>query len=185
MEAVTQIDAWDQLVADPSPRDHIVQLYQENAFLNRAVCRFVGAGLANGEGIILVSTGPHWTGFHAYLEDEGVNVRAARKRGQLTVVDADELLPRFMRDSMPDPEIFPGVFENVVAKARDAGGYQKVRVWGEMVNVLWERGDADASMNLEDQFDQLIKKHDMQFLPTVADPVLHRSRELYAASGTA
>src|SRR5947207_2091567 len=33
MEAVTQIDAWDQLVADPSPRDHIVQLYQENAFL--------------------------------------------------------------------------------------------------------------------------------------------------------
>ena len=29
------------------------------------------------------------------------------------------------------------------------------------MNVLWERGDVDASMNLEDQFDQLIKKHDM------------------------
>ena len=94
MNAVTQMEAWDQLVADPRPRDHIVQLYQEKAFLNRAVCRFVGAGLANGEGIILVSTAPHWTGFHAYLEDEGVNVRAARKRGQLTVVDADELLPQ-------------------------------------------------------------------------------------------
>ncbi len=269
MNAVTRMEAWDQLVADPRPRDHIVQLYQEKAFLNRAVCRFVGAGLANGEGIILVSTAPHWTGFHAYLEDEGVNVRAARKRGQLTVVDADELLPRFMRNAMPDPDIFPGVFENVVAEARDAGGYQKVRVWGEMVNVLWERGDVDASMNLEDQFDQLIKKHDMaifcsflmdnfnddvhtrmlprlgtnhshlipvedyarlehavvdalretvgpdearvldnellsryrppfnmprsqalllalrQFLPTVADPVLQRSRELYSASGTA
>src|SRR4026207_269942 len=66
-----------------------------------------------------------------------------------------------MRNAMPDPDVFPGVFENVVAEARDAGGYQKVRVWGEMVNVLWERGDVDASMNLEDQFDQLIKKHDM------------------------
>src|SRR5205807_9904947 len=31
----------------------------------------------------------------------------------------------------------------------------------EMVNVLWERGDVDASMNLEDQFDQLIKKRDI------------------------
>src|SRR5437773_6519319 len=26
---------------------------------------------------------------------------------------------------------------------------------------LWERGDVDASMNLEDQFDQLIKKRDI------------------------
>ena len=77
MNAVTRMEAWDQLVADPRPRDHIVQLYQEKTFLNRAVCRFVGAGLKNGEGIILVSTGPHWSGFHTYLEDEGVNVRAA------------------------------------------------------------------------------------------------------------
>ena len=94
-----QMEAWDQLVADPSPRDHIVQLYQEQAFLNRAVCRFVGAGLAKGEGIILVSTGPHWTGFRTRLEAEGMSVQAAQKRGQLTVVDADELLPRFMRNA--------------------------------------------------------------------------------------
>ena len=260
---------WDRVVADAAPRDHIVQLYQDQDFLNRAVCRFVGAGFANGEGIILVSTLPHWNGFRGRLEAEGVNVGAARKRGQLTVVDADELLPRFMRNAMPDPDIFPGVFADVVAEARASGGYRKVRVWGEMVNVLWERGDVDASMNLEDQFDQLIKKRDMaifcsflmdnfnddvharmlprlgtnhshlipvedyarleravadalretvgpdeapvldsqllsryrppfnmpraqalllalrQFLPTVADPVLRRSRELYAASGTA
>jgi hypothetical protein len=30
-----------------------------------------------------------------------------------------------------------------------------------MVNVLWERGDVAASMNLEDLFDQLGKKHDI------------------------
>jgi hypothetical protein len=138
-----------------------VQLYQEKAFLNRAVCRFVGAGLTNGESIVLVSTLPHWNGFHARLEGLGMNVEAARRRGQLTVVDADELLPRFMRDAMPDPAIFPGVFGDVVAEARARGGYQKMRVWGEMVNVLWERGDVDASMNLEDQFDKLIKKRDL------------------------
>ena len=36
-----------------------------------------------------------------------------------------------------------------------------MRWWGEMVNVLWERGDAAASMGLEDLFDQLGKKHDI------------------------
>jgi hypothetical protein len=31
----------------------------------------------------------------------------------------------------------------------------KVRWWGEMVNILWERGNVAASMGLEDLFDKL------------------------------
>ena len=34
--------------------------------------------------------------------------RAAQDCGQLTVVDADELLPQFMRDAMPDAPVFLG-----------------------------------------------------------------------------
>jgi hypothetical protein len=161
VDGMTNFEPWDHVVVDPGPRDHIVQLYQDEDFLSRAVCRFAGAGLVKGEGVILVSTLPHWDRFQVRLEDGGVNVRGAQKQGQLTLVDADELLPRFMRDAMPDPAIFPGVFSDVLAEARARGGYQKARVWGEMVNVLWERGDVDASMNLEDQFDQLIKKADV------------------------
>src|SRR5258706_809804 len=134
-----EYETWDRVLTNVVPHDPIGQLYQDQDFLNRAVCRFACAGLANGEGVILVSTLSHWNGFHAQLEAENVDVRAAQKRGQLTVVDAAELLPRFMRDAMPDPAIFPGVFGNVVAEARARGGYSKVRVLGEMVNVLWER----------------------------------------------
>jgi hypothetical protein len=154
-------DGWDQLVADAGPRDHIVQLYQDQAFLNRAVCRFAGAALANGEGIILVPTLAHWNGIRPRLEAEGVNVQAAQERGQLTVVDADELLPRFMRDGMPDSPVFLGLAGGVIGQARAGGRYQTVRWWGEMVNVLWERGDVAASMALEDLFDQLGHKHDI------------------------
>ena len=38
------------------------------------------------------------------------------------------------------------------------GSYQKMRAWGELVDILWEGGDVAASMNLEDLFDQLNKK---------------------------
>ena len=154
-------ETWDRVVVNAVPCHHIVQLYQDQDFLHRAVCRFAHAGFAKGEGVILVSTLPHWNSIGARLEAEGVDVEAARKRGQLTVVDADELLPIFMRDAMPDPDIFPGVFGEVVGQARARGRNQRVRVWGEMVNVLWERGDVAASMNLEDQFDQLGKKRDI------------------------
>jgi hypothetical protein len=154
-------EPWHHVVTEAAPCDHIVQLYQDQDFLNRAVCRFAGAALSNGEGIILVPTLTHWNAIRPRLEAEGVDVEAAQSRGQLTVVDADELLPRFMRDAMPDAPVFLGLAADVVAKARGGGRYSKVRWWGEMVNVLWERGDVAASMNLEDLFDQLAHKQDI------------------------
>ncbi|HEX3596779.1 MAG TPA: MEDS domain-containing protein [Polyangiaceae bacterium] len=148
-------EPWAGLLASAGPRDHIVQLYQDEQFLNRAVCRFAASAIANGEGVILVPTAAHWEAFRPRLEAEGVHVDAAIDRGQLSVVDADELLPQFMRQAMPDAPLFLGIAGNTIANARDGGRYQKVRWWGEMVNVLWERGDVAASMELEDQFDRL------------------------------
>src|SRR5258708_11224980 len=96
-EGVRNVVAWEQVVAEAVPCDHIVQLYQEQDFMSYAVGRFALAGLAKGEGVILVSTDPHWTAIRPRLEAEGVDVRSAQTRGQLTVVDANELLPRFMK----------------------------------------------------------------------------------------
>jgi MEDS: MEthanogen/methylotroph, DcmR Sensory domain len=154
-------EPWCGLLNSAAPRDHIVQLYQDQQFLNRAVCRFAAGAIANGEGVILVPTAAHWESFRPRLEAEGVDVKSAQTRGQLTVVDADELLPKFMVDSMPDAPVFLGLAADVIAKSRGAGQYPKVRWWGEMVNILWERGDVAASMNLEDQFDRLAHEHEI------------------------
>jgi hypothetical protein len=156
-----QREPWHCLLTDAAPRDHIVQLYQDQHFLNRAVCRFAAAALANGEGLILVPTAAHWNAFRPRLEAGGVDVEAAQDRGQLTVVDADEFLPSFMRGAMPDAPVFLGLATEVITRARGAGRYPKVRWWGEMVNVLWERGDVAGSMSLEDLFDQLGHEQDV------------------------
>jgi hypothetical protein len=138
-----------------------VQLYQDQQFLNRAVCRFAAGAIANGEGVILVPTAAHWEAFRPRLEAEGVNVKDAQGSGQLTVVDADELLPRFMKDAMPDAPVFLGLAGDAIAKARGEARYPRVRWWGEMVNLLWEQGNVAASMSLEDQFDRLAKHHEI------------------------
>jgi len=154
-------EPWCGLLAGAAPRDHIVQLYQDQQFLNRAVCRFAAAAIANGEGVILVPTAEHWQAFCPRLEAEGVDISEAQARGQLTVVDADELLPSFMRNAMPNAPVFLGLAGETIARARGAGRYPKVRWWGEMVNILWERGDVAASMNLEDLFDQLADEQEI------------------------
>ena len=154
-------DPWDHLLAHAAPRDHIVHLYQDQDFLNRVVCRFAAAALANGEGVILVPTQAHWDAFRPRLEAEGVDVESAQHRGQLNIVDADELLPRFMQHAMPDGPMFLGLAGEIIARTRSAGRYTNVRWWGEMVNVLWERGDVAASMNLEDLFDRVSQEQNV------------------------
>jgi hypothetical protein len=159
--AIDGCEPWPGLLASAGPRDHIVQLYQDQDFLNRAVCRFAAGAISNGEGVILVPTQAHWEAFRPRLEAEGVDVKAAQGRGQLTVVDADELLPRFMHDTMPEAPVFLGLASETIANARDGGRYEKVRWWGEMVNILWEQGNVAGSMSLEDQFDRLAHQHEI------------------------
>src|SRR4051794_20062108 len=71
-------EPWRNLLHDASPAEHIVQLYQDEQFLNRAVCRFAAAALAHGEGVILVPTAAHWEAFYPRLEAEGVNIQEAQ-----------------------------------------------------------------------------------------------------------
>src|SRR5438270_9606347 len=154
-------EPWDYLLAHAAPRDHIVHLYQDQDFLNRVVCRFAAAALANGEGVILVPTPAHWDAFRPRLVAEGVDVKGAQERGQLTVVDANDFLPRFMQHAMPDGPMFLGLAGEIIGRTRAAGRFANVRWWGEMVNVLWERGDVAASMNLEDLFDQVSREQNV------------------------
>jgi MEDS: MEthanogen/methylotroph, DcmR Sensory domain len=70
-------------------------------------------------------------------------------------------LPQFMRKAVPDAPLFLGIAGGTIAHAREGNRYQKVRWWGEMVNILWERGDVAASMVLEDQFDKLAHHHEI------------------------
>jgi DNA-binding NarL/FixJ family response regulator len=150
-----QNEPWWGLLADAAPRDHIVQLYQDEKFLGRAVCRFAVSAINHGEGVILVPTSAHWNALRPRLEAEGVDIEAAQACGQLTVVDADQLLPEFMRDATPDAPLFLGLAGEKVAQAHGGDRFTRVRWWGEMVNVLWERGNVAASMGLEDLFHKL------------------------------
>jgi hypothetical protein len=156
-----QNEPWCGLLDDAAPRDHIVQLYQDEKFLSRAVCRFAVSAINHGEGVILVPTSAHWSALRPRLEAEGVDVKAAQCCGQLTVIDADQLLPNFMRNSMPDAPLFLGLAGETIARARGGDRFTKVRWWGEMVNVLWERGDVAASMGLEDLFHKLAHDRDI------------------------
>lgn len=92
------------------------------------------------------------------LEAADFPVEGLERWGQLTLIDADQLLSRFMRNDLPDPALFRTVVGDVIEKARTGGRHPEVRVYGEMVNLLW-RWNLAAATRLEELWNEVIQAH--------------------------
>jgi signal transduction histidine kinase len=150
------------LLAASPPNTHAVQFYEDPAALFQTVGTFVSAGLEADECVVIIATAAHREGFLAQL-DEAV-VDAARASGQLTLLDAHETLARFMVGGMPDPDLFREVLNQLVARLRATTPTQRVRAFGEMVDVLWRGHNAKAAIRLEELWELAVKEHSLSLL---------------------
>jgi signal transduction histidine kinase len=127
--------------------EHFVQFYESDAFLLDSLADFVADGLTGGDACIVVAKGARREGLDANLRTRGLDPEAARRRGQFFTLDAAETLSRLMSGDSPEPSRFEEVVGGLVARA--ARGRQRVRIFGEMVALLWAEGNCDAALRLE------------------------------------
>jgi MEDS: MEthanogen/methylotroph, DcmR Sensory domain len=81
------------------------------------------------------------------LNATGVNVAMRRLTDQYITVVAEEALETFMVKNWPDDELFSKFVMGLIERA-GAGG-RSVRAFGEMVALLWARGETAATIRLE------------------------------------
>jgi hypothetical protein len=139
-------EAWRSLLGALRPRDHVIQLYTDDTFLTQAASHFVASGLLGGEAAMIVATLDHQRAFADAL-DGLADVPGAVAREQLIFVDAQACLTQFMRDGRPDREALRAAVAPPLDRAAAAGG-GRVRLFGEMVNLLWPQSLA-AALELE------------------------------------
>jgi len=173
----TPTTSWRKLLSEPGENGHIVQLYQDDDFYGEAISHFAAEGLTRGESIILVATKPHWKNISGRLRGKGLNTEHLFRDGQLTLLDADETLPKFMAGNLPDGGIFKPLARDTIAKARAGGKFRRVRWWGEMVNCLYVEGNAAGSNRLEQFFDEVAHEENIaifcSFLMDKFDPKIY------------
>ncbi|MGB6206019.1 MEDS domain-containing protein [Mycobacterium sp.] len=131
-----------------SPHDHVVHIYTDDAHLVTELASFITQGLSLDESIVIVATEQHRAALAKVLADDS-------KLGAetLVMVDAADMLRKFMIDGAPDP----GLFETVIGGILDAAarGGRPVRVFGEMVAVLWQQGNVTGALALEGLWNDL------------------------------
>jgi signal transduction histidine kinase/CheY-like chemotaxis protein len=140
-----------------SESEHFVQFYETDLFLLNSVGGFIGTGLSANDACIVVATKAHRDGLDARLQSYGVDVAAASASGQYVSLDAAETLAEFMVDGSPDPVRFAGVVGGIIARA--AEGRSRVRVFGEMVALLWAEENRTAAIRLEELWNELHAAH--------------------------
>jgi hypothetical protein len=145
-----------------SQHDHLVQFYETESFLVDTVCSVLMPALGAGDTAIVVATGTHRRLFEAALRNAGIDVDAAMDDGRYLPFEAESVLRHFMVDGSPDAALFQRTIRAVFAVASEGG--RRVRVYGEMVALLWDDGDVASALALEDLWNDLAELHPFDLL---------------------
>ena len=128
--------------------EHFVQFYETDLFMLDSLSTFVSTGLAQGDVCVAVATSEHLKGVEARLRELGIDVDAAKAGGEYVCLDALETLPKLMVDGSPEPSRFGEVVWRPIEQAIEGGRH--VRVFGELVGLLWAEGNRSAALQLEE-----------------------------------
>ena len=132
---------------DVPASEHLLQIYDSERVFLDTLEGFVSGGLRAGEGVIVIATEAHIEGLESRLIAAGMNLEAMRYAEQYTAMDAEDVLSQFMVDRWPDKDLFRRIMTALLARAGGSG--RRIRVFGEMVAVLWQRGEHGATVRLE------------------------------------
>jgi len=139
--------AADVFWGEVAPCDHLLQIYEDESVFMDTLEGFIGGGLRAGDSAIIIATSAHIAALEERLKSAGLDLDAARLQDQYISLDAEKTLERFIADGWPDDQLFIDVITGIIARARKND--RKVRAFGEMVAILWGRGDQAATVRLE------------------------------------
>jgi hypothetical protein len=143
---------------------HAVRFYQDGQSLARMVSGFLEEGFSAGLPAVVIATPEHRDAIETALSARQVDVSRLKRSDDLVIVDAERALSTFMVAGMPDPASFKDEIIPLIERACRGRTGCVVRAYGEMVDVLWKRGETNAAIRLEALWNQLAQTHEFALL---------------------
>jgi anti-sigma regulatory factor (Ser/Thr protein kinase) len=137
--------------------DHVVGFYDSDGDLVAAVAAFLADGLTDQGAAIVVATAAHRVALERALAAKGLATDILARVGRYQSFDAGETLAAFMHEGRPDPKAFRATIGRLIRDAARDG--VPVRIFGEMVALLWDEGNVAAAVDLESLWNDLAAEH--------------------------
>jgi hypothetical protein len=130
-----------------APYEHVVQIYEDDDIFLDLLSDYVCDGMKANESVIVIATNGHLNGLNQRLEAKGYSMSELVSKNVYFPLDAEETLSQFMINDWPDENLFNQVIGELLLKAERQS--EKVRAFGEMVALLWAKGQVGATVRLE------------------------------------
>jgi PAS domain S-box-containing protein len=127
------------------PHDHLCLIYESTEEWRACVVPFISIGLKHGEKCIYIVDTSTAAEICKYLAEEGVDVAAVEKSGQLSILHETQA---YTREGSFDPDKIIALLISETEKAI-TGGYTALRVTGEMTWVLRGRPGSEKLLEYE------------------------------------
>jgi hypothetical protein len=145
-----------------APSEHIAQFYQNEEELLDTLTAFVGKGVKSGESTIVIATQEHLRALRRQLLEFDADMTRALLEDRYIAIDANVALTSFMVNDLPDETLFAEFARNLLRRASVQS--RKVRAFGEMVALLWARGNHEATVRLEQLWERFSQTHEISIL---------------------
>ena len=133
--------------AEMSAREHVVQIYQDEDVFVNTLTSFVNGALLEGFTALVIATPVHHRKLEERLSQIGHDLAALQAQDHYISLDAEAMIGEFMVNGSVDGERFLQAATDILARATKDG--RRVRVFGEMVAIMWSKGYYGAAVRLE------------------------------------
>jgi len=156
--------SWRELLAAPAAPSHILQIYDNDAFVASGVALFAAEGLVRGEAVLLTGTEVHLRAVRRELLAKDVDYDAAVGRGQLSTHDVRRTVEAVLTGGLPDAARYETLTDAAFEKVRAGGRFSGLRWWGESPSFLHQQGNTRAALAWEELGTAAARKHDAAVL---------------------
>ena len=149
---------WQRFQDGSAQSAHAVHVYEDTAELAESVATYLSAGFDAGQPAIVVATPEHVQAFADCLAGSDI------ADGLLLFADAEETLEALLEDDRLSRPRFDQVIGGLLDEVEERFPERRIRVFGEMVDLLCARWRPDAAFALEELWTSLGERRHFSLL---------------------
>jgi hypothetical protein len=161
---VEEINRPGTLTKSGRARVHAVRFFPDDASLCRLAAEFLQEGLTVGEPAIVVATPAHRERIESELESLSHDIAQLQRSGRLVLLDTAEVLNEILVKGEPDSVRFTKLLTGAIDRVCRGRRNCTVRIYGEVVDVLWKAGMHETAIRLEMLWNQLASTREFSLL---------------------
>jgi hypothetical protein len=144
------------LVEGPAGR-HFAQFHRGIDALTDSAFVFLEAGLRQGNSLLIIAPAPRVDQLFDRLATARFHPKGLSDSGQLAVMDSTTVIDTLSANGRTEAARFRGLLGPVLSQLSPHG--RGTRIYGEIASVLWQAGETEAAIRLEDLWNALAEAY--------------------------